>query len=199
MHLQLRQDAELVGQEVWVTWQNWEISHLPVFSNQSVCLEVKPLWPHLRGGRRKGQPVDHYPLRGSRHGRTCFPLYHGPLAKPTVLWGCRTSVLHSLHVTLILEDFYLTDRNFVVAGVAHTGWLFLWPLLGYYIYYMVGCVCRQPTQWSMNCHPFLWGIIGDSSNKISAILENLGGLFPGSPVFCKSCCEFFSFPSFQRC
>lgn len=70
------------------------------FSNKSACLQVNPLWPDSRRGRRKGQPVDHYALRGSRHGRTCFPLYHGPLAKPTVLWGCRTSVLHSLHVTL---------------------------------------------------------------------------------------------------
>lgn len=75
---------------------------------------------------------------------------------PSVLWpfGKAHSVvgMQDISVTLsscdtvILEDFYLTDRNFVVAGVAHTGWLFLWPLLGYYIYYMVGCVCRQPAQ-----------------------------------------------------
>lgn len=48
--------------------------------------------------------------------------------------------------TVILGDFLLTERNFVVAGVAHTDWLFLWPFLDYYIYYMVGCVCRQQAQ-----------------------------------------------------
>lgn len=83
-------------------------------------------------------------------------------------------------------------KHFVVAAVAETGWIFPWSLLDYYIYYMLGCVCRNQTKWSMNCHPLLWGIIGDSRNKISAILENLGSLFPISPVCCKSYCEFFS-------
>lgn len=90
----------LGSRQVWVTWQSREISHFPVFSNVSVCLEVKHLWPDLRGGRNKGQAVDHYPMRGSKCGRICFPLYHGLLAKPTVLWWCRMFALHFLQVTL---------------------------------------------------------------------------------------------------
>lgn len=127
-----------------------------------------------------------------------FPGMAWHFCKAHVVLGMQECYALFMWRCVILGDFlpYVQacweGKHFAAAGVADTGWLFLWSLLDYYIYYMVGCVCWNQAQWSMNCHPLPWGIIGDSRNKVSAILENLGFLFPVSPVCCKSCCEFFS-------
>lgn len=149
----------------------------------------------MRGGRSKGQAVDHYPLRGSKHGRTCFPLYLWQSPEFCGDAGCLCYTLFMWHCN---SRRFLTYRWELCSGWCSTPRL-AFPLASFGLLHLsYGWLCLQ-AQWSMNCHPFLWGITGDSSNKNSAILENLGLLFFVSPVFCKSCCEFFSFPSFQRC
>jgi len=122
-----------------------------------------------------------------------------------VLGGCRTSVLHSFRVTLCNSGRFLPyiqecgeRKHFAAAGVADTGWLFLWSLLDYYIYYVVGCVCSNQAQWSMNCHPLLWGITRGSRNKISAILENLGCLFSLPPCSARVAVNSLAYPKLSE-
>lgn len=135
----------------------------PGLYDLSLQLQVKHLQPDMKGGRNKGQTVEHCTLMGSKGGKkknaSCSTV---PVCSMGIAWHfCKAHciveiqdkhVMLSSHDTAILSGFCLTYRNAGKESILwrlaqqETGWIFLWLLLDYYINYMVVCVCRNQTQ-----------------------------------------------------